>query len=71
MISNQCVHGAIFIRDHIRSKDKDPTFSAKQFRMRVLELKIPECAYLCIGALASFRRLERMTASHRLANGSP
>ena len=28
-ISKQ-VHGAIFIRDRIRGKDKDPSFSAKQ-----------------------------------------
>jgi len=32
-ISKQ-VHGAIFIRDRIRGKDKDPSFSAKQFRNR-------------------------------------
>ena len=29
-----CVHGAIVIRDRIRDKDKDPSFSAKQIRAK-------------------------------------
>jgi hypothetical protein len=29
-----CVHGAIVIRDRIRDKDKDPSFSAKQTRAK-------------------------------------
>jgi hypothetical protein len=29
-----CVHGAIFFRNHIHDKDKDPSFSAKQTRAK-------------------------------------
>jgi hypothetical protein len=40
-----CIHGAIVLREIIRDKDKDPSFSAKEARSvnaRVCT-KIPEC----------------------------
>jgi hypothetical protein len=33
LISKECVHCAIFCRDRIRDKDKDPSFSAKPTRV--------------------------------------
>jgi hypothetical protein len=56
-----CIHGAIVLRESIRDKDKDPSFSAKQLCNRGGACVLFE-PHLCIGALASFRRLERMTA---------
>jgi hypothetical protein len=43
--------------DHIRGKDKDPSFSAKQFRTEDERVN----SGMSVGALANFRRLERMT----------
>jgi hypothetical protein len=60
---------AIFYRDRIRDKDKDPSFSAKQTRAEEERVwaEIHERPFY--GSLASFRRLERIAASHPKQKG--
>jgi hypothetical protein len=48
LIADECVYGPIVLRDRIRDKDKDPSFSAKQARVKdePVWAEIRECPLL-------------------------
>jgi hypothetical protein len=48
LIADECVYGPIVLRDRIRDKDKDPSFSAKQTRAKDERVwtEIRECPFL-------------------------